>query len=81
MYTNKWYDAVIKVLLAPFFVTVEEGAKGNVYLATAERIGTGKYYEKSKIVNISKRYDTDHKISELIDYSKQYMKKVTSKKK
>ena len=81
MYTNKWYDAIIKVLLAPFFVTVEEGAKGNVYLATAEGIGTGNYYEKNRIVDISKRYVTDTKINELIEYSKRYMKKVTSKTK
>jgi NAD(P)-dependent dehydrogenase (short-subunit alcohol dehydrogenase family) len=78
MYTGRWYDAIIKLLLAPFFVSVEDGAKGHVHLATAEGIGTGDYYEKSRVVKIPRRYISDRKTQELMEYSAKYMEKVLS---
>lgn len=78
MYTNKWYDAIIKFILSPYFINVEDGAKGHIYLATAEEIGTGDYYEKNQAVEIPKKYVSDKKIQELIEYSNRYMEKILS---
>jgi len=48
MYTGQWYDAVIKVLCKPFFITAEEGARTCVSLALDMAAVNGKYFAKGE---------------------------------
>ncbi|NRB36859.1 MAG: SDR family NAD(P)-dependent oxidoreductase [Pseudomonadales bacterium] len=45
----KWYSAVIKALIAPFFIDTKQGAQTSLFLACDDSInGSGDYYYKSK---------------------------------
>jgi NAD(P)-dependent dehydrogenase (short-subunit alcohol dehydrogenase family) len=59
MYVNRWYDAIIKVLISPFLVDPAEGARTSLHLALAEELkgASGGLYAKSAPVKISRRFD------------------------
>lgn len=77
MYNKKWYDIIIKVILQPFFIDVQAGAKTSVYLATSEEIrdSSGGYYAKCKKQKIPKKYIDILMQNELWEYSVKYAKK------
>ena len=59
MKMNKWYDFIIQILLMPYYISEEEGAKPSVYLSQSEEVRaiTGRYYNKCQIQKVPKRYD------------------------
>lgn len=69
MKMNKWYDFIIEILLKPYYISEEEGAKTSVYLTQSEEVRTitGKYYEKGQIKKIPNRYDSKDLRKELWD--------------
>lgn len=74
MYNKRWYDLIIKLILQPFFIDVEEGAKTSIYLATSDEvnISSGGYYIKCKKKQIPKKYINVNKMNELWEYSIKY---------
>jgi NAD(P)-dependent dehydrogenase (short-subunit alcohol dehydrogenase family) len=77
MYNKKWYDLIIKLILQPFFIDAQEGAKTSIYLATSDEINnsSGGYYIKSKEKRIPKKYINVNKMNELWEYSIKYAEK------
>ena len=59
MYVNRWYDAIIKLIIGPFLVDPAEGAKTSLYLALSEEVRgeSGRLYAKSAPVKIPRRFD------------------------
>jgi NAD(P)-dependent dehydrogenase (short-subunit alcohol dehydrogenase family) len=74
MYNKKWYDLIIKLILQPFFIDVQEGAKTSIYLATSDDINTssGGYYTKCKKKQIPNKYINVKKMNDLWEYSIKY---------
>jgi NAD(P)-dependent dehydrogenase (short-subunit alcohol dehydrogenase family) len=75
MYTHRWYDAIIKAILLPFFIEPARGAAGIIELASAERVDNGKLYSRGKIVKIPKRFSRESVQEELIEFSAGYLGK------
>ena len=75
MYTHKWYDAIIKAILLPFFIDPAQGAEGIIELASAERVENGKLYSKGKIVKVPKRFSPASVQEELMRFSAEYLAK------
>ena len=59
MYVNRWYDSIIKTVLAPFFVDPAEGAATSVFLACSDSVRgeTGRLFAKRAPIAIAKGYD------------------------
>ncbi len=59
MYTGKWFDIIIKIILSPFFIDVAEGAATSVYAATAEEVKnvSGQYFSDSKARRVPRLYN------------------------
>ncbi|GHT65602.1 oxidoreductase [Spirochaetia bacterium] len=58
MYTNnRFYDFIIDMLMAPLYISIEEGARTGIYLATSDEVKnkTGNLYHKCRPVVIPKR--------------------------
>jgi NAD(P)-dependent dehydrogenase (short-subunit alcohol dehydrogenase family) len=73
MYTNRWYDAIIKAILLPFFIDAAQGAKGIIELASSEQVENGRLYSKGRIVKIPKRFGGAKAQEELIKFSEGYL--------
>jgi NAD(P)-dependent dehydrogenase (short-subunit alcohol dehydrogenase family) len=73
MYTHKWYDAIIKAILLPFFIDPAQGAKGIIELASAERVENGKLYSKGRVVKVPGRFGRASAQEELMGYSADYL--------
>lgn len=70
MYTGKWFDFLIKFLCHPFFITVEEGAKPAIDLATSETIENGKYYVKGEPHEIVLSRRKQRELVDLLEFCK-----------
>jgi NAD(P)-dependent dehydrogenase (short-subunit alcohol dehydrogenase family) len=71
MLTNIWlYDLIINMLMAPLYISPQEGAKTCIYLAASDdvRNETGKLYRKCKPVSIPKRYNNKTMRTKLLEY-------------
>lgn len=71
MYTQKWYDVIIRLLLSPFFVDAKTGAEGIIYLACsgAAKEINGKYFRGTAMTAVSRRYNNARLRKELMVYS------------
>lgn len=71
MYTKKWYDIIIRLLLSPFFVDAKTGAEGVVYLACSgvARDINGKYFRGMAMTDVPRRYNNMRLRKELMEYS------------
>ncbi len=58
MMTNRWYDVIINLMLMPFYINEETGAKTSIYLAVAGEVKgiSGAYFSKGKQKRIPKMY-------------------------
>jgi NAD(P)-dependent dehydrogenase (short-subunit alcohol dehydrogenase family) len=71
MRTNIWWcDFLINILLAPVYISPQEGAKTCIYAASSEELKneTGNFYSKSKRVTIPEKYDNQAMRTELLQY-------------
>lgn len=75
MYTRRWYDAIIKAILLPFFIEPARGAAGIIELASAERVGNGNLYSKGRVVKVPRRFVATSVQEELIEFSAGYLGK------
>ena len=71
MYTHKWFDFIIKLMLAPFFIEVEEGAKSVAALALKprEECASGSFFYKMERKKLSRLYDNKKTRARLMDFS------------
>ena len=76
MYTGRWYDAIIRLMLKPFFIDVETGAKTSIYLATTGDTVNGKYFVKGRPREIRMTGRRLKKTEELMGYSKRIIQKI-----
>lgn len=75
MFTNKWYDAIIRVILSPFFIDPVEGCRTSVYLALSESVRGqgGSLFAKSKRIEIPARF-RDFELAEKVwDLGMEYL--------
>jgi NAD(P)-dependent dehydrogenase (short-subunit alcohol dehydrogenase family) len=75
MYTHRWYDAIIKALLLPFFIDPAQGAKGIIELASAEQVENGRLYSKGGIVKVPARFSKESEQEELMRFSAEYLER------
>ncbi|GHV50820.1 oxidoreductase [Spirochaetia bacterium] len=71
MYTNiKFYDFIIDMLMAPLYISIEEGAKTGIYLATSDEVKnkTGNLYRKCKPIAVSKKFNNKTIRTKLLQY-------------
>jgi NAD(P)-dependent dehydrogenase (short-subunit alcohol dehydrogenase family) len=69
MYTGKWYDIIIKLLLRPYFIDVSEGAKPIISLVSDKDIGNGCYYPKGKKKEIRMNKTRKRQLDQLMKFS------------
>ncbi len=69
MFTKKWYDAIIHLILLPFYVTVEKGAETVVFLAGAgpEPGTSGQCFYRLRIKPVAKKHRDPETLRELTD--------------
>jgi NAD(P)-dependent dehydrogenase (short-subunit alcohol dehydrogenase family) len=67
MFTDKWYDAIIAFILAPFFISPEKGSETVSYLAASEEARglCGECFYKRRIKRIPRRFKDDKLIEPL----------------
>lgn len=73
MYTHRWYDAIIKAILLPFFIEPARGAAGIIELASAEGVGNGGLYAKGRLVKLPRRFGGGADQEALMKFSAAYL--------
>lgn len=72
--SGKWYEAILKAILRPFFLSPTQGAATTLYLATQDIATQGEYYYKCKPHRV-KPWAKDSAVAEqLWQYSLQALK-------
>lgn len=76
MYTHRWFDHIIKLILSPFFIDVAEGAKQIIHLATAGEATnvSGVYFHKTRRKRIPTCYNSLKLRAALWEYSSSLLK-------
>lgn len=75
MYSNKWYDFLIKLMLSPAFISVEQGADTTVYLANqpGRQDWSGRLFARRSIQKIPEKFLQPADMDSLYRYSLQLM--------
>lgn len=79
MYTGKWYDTIIKLLLKPYFIDVEEGSQPIISLVCDKDIGNGCYFPKGKMKEIKMNGRRERKTDQIMKYSLQVYNEFANK--
>jgi NAD(P)-dependent dehydrogenase (short-subunit alcohol dehydrogenase family) len=76
MMTNRWYDMIIDLMLKPFYVNEETGAKPSIHLAASEDVRgiTGGYFSKGKLTAVPKRFQNPALRKELWETTERILK-------
>jgi len=76
MYTNRWFDILIRIILSPFFIDVAEGARQIIHLASSgeARTVSGVYFHKTLKKEIPRIYDNRKLRTALWEYSSSLLK-------
>jgi NAD(P)-dependent dehydrogenase (short-subunit alcohol dehydrogenase family) len=79
MYTHRWFDILIRIILSPFFIDVAEGAKQIIHLATSGEAGnvSGAYFHKTRRKRIPRIYNRQELRAALWEYSSSLLKNRT----
>lgn len=76
MYTHRWFDHIIHIILSPFFIDVAEGAKQIIHLATSKEAGqwNGVCFHKTRRKRIPACYNSLKLRAALWEYSSSLLK-------
>jgi len=70
MFTGAWYDRLIDLMLAPFYVSPARGAETVAYLCAAEAVppSESRLFRKGEPARVARRHLRDRKKDQLIPY-------------
>lgn len=76
MYTHRWFDLIIKIILTPFFIDAAEGARQIIHLANSEEAGrlSGACFHKTRRKRIPRPYNSPKLRAALWEYSGSLLK-------